>query len=387
MNRKSRLQLITSALGLSVVGFGIWALFLKPLTVHIAAIELNAPVEVFGLGTVESRVTSKVGFKVAGVLVDLFADVGDRLTKGALLARLDDREQKAKFARTRAAIDQSEATLQRAMAGLEKAQANYVNAKAINERRQTLLRTNNTSVEAAQTSKAVEDAGHADVNLANSDILVAKAAISDAKAQQLQESATLDLHTLAAPYNAMVITRQKELGSALGAGEAVFTLIDPLSIWVLAYIDESKSGDIGVGQQARIALRSLPGKEFHGRVARIETEGDRVNEERRVQIAFDRIPDDFHLGEQAEVYIATRQLTRALLVPVTAIDGIYNGRGTVWTVEDGRFQRRTVTLGLRLLDGRYEIIDGGSGKMSIVDRIPTGARVGRSARILERGNP
>jgi HlyD family secretion protein len=79
MNRKSRLQLITSALGLSVVGFGIWALFLKPLTVHIAAIELNAPVEVFGLGTVESRVTSKVGFKVAGVLVDLFADVGDRL--------------------------------------------------------------------------------------------------------------------------------------------------------------------------------------------------------------------------------------------------------------------------------------------------------------------
>ncbi len=51
-------------------------------------------VQVFGLGTVEARVTSKIGFKVAGVLVDLRADVGDRVAKGAVLARLDDREQR-----------------------------------------------------------------------------------------------------------------------------------------------------------------------------------------------------------------------------------------------------------------------------------------------------
>ena len=111
---------------------------------------------------------------------------------------------------------------------------------------------------------------------------VAKAAISDAKAQQQQEAATFDFHTLAAPYDAMVIARQKELGSALAAGEPVFTLIDPKSVWVLAYIDESKAGEIRVGEPAEIVLRSLPGQRFQGRVARIEPESDRVNEERRV---------------------------------------------------------------------------------------------------------
>jgi len=67
--------------------------------------------------------------------------------------------------------------------------------------------------------------------LADADVLVAKAAISDAKAQQQQESATLDFHTLTAPYDAMVTARQKELGCALGAGESVFTLIDPKTVW------------------------------------------------------------------------------------------------------------------------------------------------------------
>ena len=365
-------------------GAGAWALFLRPVDVHVTHVEPNVAVEVFGLGTVEARVMSKVGFKVSGVLIDLRADVGNRVTKGAVLAGLDDREQSARVGRARAANEQAEANLQRAMASLEKAQANYANAKSINERRQVLLQSQNTSVEAAQTAKAAQDSALADVNLANSEILVAKAAISDAKAQQQQETATLAFHTLASPYDAMVISRQKELGSALAAGEPVFTLIDPQSVWVLSYIDESKAGEIKVGDPAEIALRSLPGQRFHGRVARIEPEGDRVNEERRVQVASDRLPEDFHLGEQAEVYITTVRLARALLVPEAAIEGLGSNRGTVWTVEDGRLQRREATLGHRLLDGRYEVTGGIPDGAAVISQLPSGLRVGRAAIIIER---
>jgi HlyD family secretion protein len=70
-------------------------LFFRPIKVQVSQIERDVPVQVFGLGTVEARVTSKVGFKVSGVLVELTADVGDRVAKEAVLARLDDREQRA----------------------------------------------------------------------------------------------------------------------------------------------------------------------------------------------------------------------------------------------------------------------------------------------------
>jgi HlyD family secretion protein len=374
--------LVVFALVLVVAGAaGAWALFSRPVDVQVSQIEHNVLVQVFGLGTVEARVASKVGFKVSGVLVDLRADVGDRVAKGAVLARLDEREQTARVARAKAAVEQTEANLQKATAGLEKAKANYANARSIAERRQKLVQSNVTSVEAAETAKTAQDAALADVNLATSDVAVARAAIGDAKAQQQQETATLDFHTLTAPYDAMVITRQKELGSALGAGEPVFTLIDPKSVWVLAYIDESKAGEVSVGAPAEIVLRSRPGQRYRGQVARIEPESDRVNEERRVQIAFERLPNDFNLGEQAEVYVTTVHLAQALLVPEAAIEGLGRNRGTVWTVEDGRLQRREVMLGHRLLDGRYEIIGGVPEDATVLARLPRGLRVGRGATI------
>jgi HlyD family secretion protein len=356
-------------------------MFFSPVSVQVSQVERDVPVQVFGLGTVEARVTSKVGFKVSGVLVELKADVGDRVAKGSVLARLDDREQRAQVARAKAAIEQTEANLRRAKASVEKAQANYDNATRISGRQQRLVQTNSTSVEAAETAKTTQDATLADLNLANSDVVVAQANIDDAKAQQQQQSATLDFHTLTAPYDAMITARQKELGSALGAGEPVFTLIDPKSVWVLAYIDESKAGEIHVGDPAEFVLRSLPRQRFQGKVARIEPESDRVNEERRVEIAFDSIPDSFNLGEQAEVYIRTVWLMQALLVPEAAIEGLGQGRGTIWTVEDGRLQQREVTLGHRLLDGRYEIAGGLPDNALAVNQLRSGLRIGRAVKI------
>jgi HlyD family secretion protein len=363
--------------------FGAWSAYLRPVKVQVGAVQRDVAVEVFGLGTVEARVTSKIGFKVSGVLVELRADVGNLVPKGTVLARLDDREQRAQVARANAAIEQAEANLQRAKASVEKARANFANASSINQRRQTLLQNNNTSVETAQTAKAAEDATRGDLNLANSDVLVAQANIGDAKAQQQLQSATLDFHTLAAPYDAMVTARLKELGSALGPAEPVFTLIDPKSIWVLAYIDESKAGEVKVGEPAGIVLRSQPGRRIAGHVARIEPESDRVNEERKVEVAFEEIPKSVNLGEQAEVYITTVTLPQALLVPEAAIAGLAKNRGSVWTVEDGRLQRHGVMLGHRLLDGRYEITGGLPDKARVVVQLRGGLREGRAATIAE----
>lgn len=383
MNRQ---RLLLIAIALALVGAGgaaAWTLFFRAVSVQVTQPGQNVVVQVFGLGTVEARVTSKVGFKASGVLVDLRADVGDRVPKGAVLARLDDREQTARVGRAKAATEQADANLQRAMANVQKAQANYANAKTINERRQKLVQSATTSIETAETAKTAQDAALADVNLAESDVAVARAAIGDAKAQLQQESATLDFHTLAAPYDAMVTTRLKELGSALGAGEPVFTLIDPKSVWVLAFIDESKAGEIIVGEPAEIVLRSQPSQRYRGQVARIEPESDRVNEERRVAIAFDQLPADFHLGEQAEVYITTVRLPQALLVPEAAIVGLGKNRGTVWTVEEGRLQQRAVTLGHRLLDGRYEITSGVPDKAMVLAQLRSGLRTGRTAKITQ----
>jgi HlyD family secretion protein len=387
MNRTRIVVLLAVLAIVAGAAFFAWSLLLRPIEVHTAQAERDVAVQVFGLGTVEARVQSKIGFKVAGVLVDLAADVGDRVAKGAVLARLDSREQAARVARAKAAVEQATANLQKATASVEKAEANYANAKNIRTRRETLAQSNIASVETAETAANAERASAAELNLAKSDVAVAQAAIGDAKAQQQQETATFDFHSLVAPYDAMVIVRQKELGSALGTGEPVFTVIDPKSVWVLAYVDESKAGEIAVGQPAGIVLRSQPNRRISGHVARIQPESDRVNEERKVEVAFDKIPENFNLGEQAEVSITTVHLPQALLVPEAAIDDMQKNAGFVWTVEDGHLQRREVALGHRLLDGRYEITGGLPDNAVPVLQLVRGLRIGRAAAVATVQRP
>jgi HlyD family secretion protein len=383
-NRRNWKPVIYSTIllaALTAAGASIWSLFFSTVMVQAVRLEDDVAVQVFGLGTVEARVTSQIGFKVSGVLADLRADLGDRLAKGSILAHLDDREQRAQVARASAAVEQATASLQKAMASVEKAKANHANARSIHERRQALLRNDNTSIEAAQTAQAVADAAFADLNLANSEVALAQAAISDAKAQQLLQGATLDFHTVVAPYDAMVIARLKETGSALNAGQTVFTLIDPQTVWVLAYIDESKAGEIKIGDPVQIVLRSHPQQRLQGWVARIQPESDRVNEERKVEVAFDAIPAYANLGEQAEVYVTTVSLPQALLVPEAAVIGLGKGSGTVWTVENGHLQQREVVLAHRLLDGRHEITGGLPDQAAVVSQINRQLRVGRAATI------
>lgn len=363
-----------------LAGLAIWALAFRPVPVQLLTPERDVPVQVFGLGTVEARVISRVGFKGTGVLTELHADHGDTVARGAALARLDNREQTARVGRARAGVAQATANLNRTLANVAKAEAAHANARSIHERRQSLVQKNNVSVEATEGAKATLEITRADLNLALREVDVARATVSDAEAQVVIEEIALGLHTLTAPYAAVVVARQKELGSVLAPGEVVFTLADPQTVWVLGYIDESKAGGIQVGQPAEIVLRSLPGQRFSGRVARVEIESDRVNEERRIAVAFDAIPREFHLGEQAEVFITTARLPQALLIPAHAIHELKGQTGTVWTVEEDKLAQREVTLGPRLLDGRIEIVNGIPTGGRVLAALPSGLRVGRGAR-------
>jgi len=73
-----------------------WAyLHFRPITVEVASVERDVPVRVFGLGTVEARIVSQIGFEASGALVELNVDHGDQVRRGAVLDRLYSQEEAA----------------------------------------------------------------------------------------------------------------------------------------------------------------------------------------------------------------------------------------------------------------------------------------------------
>lgn len=378
-----------------LVGVGILASILatiaiannRPIKVDVASVEQNISVRVFGLGTVEARILSKIGFEVGATLIELNVDHGDLVTKGQVLARLSQGEQEAKVAKARAAREIAEVNIQRAGANLEKAIAVLAQTQEANRRKQALVGRNVVSEQSAEETARDEAVAKADVTVAQSEIASTKAQLADAQAQLQYEETLLRHRTLVAPYDAIVVERHKELGTVVKAGDPIFTIVAVGTYWGLAYVDEARAGYIEEGQRVNARLRSRPQDAFTGEVVRIGLESDRVTEERRVFIKGDNPPPRVFLGEQVEFLITVGELDKALLVPESAVHG-YNGReGTVWTVEDGRLSRRLVRFRHRTEDARLEIIEGLPDQARIVTRVEKSFREGRLARVSEGGRP
>ena len=386
--RKRLFRYLLPLLGIGAVVATVFLfMFIRPVSVEVALPAENVPVKVFGLGTVEARILSKIGFEVGAALVELNVDHGDRVKKGEVLARLHNAEQEARVAKAKAGVVNAEAAVTMAEAAVGKARAVLAQKKQTNKRKQALVAKQTVSAESAEEAQMEQDVAAAELAVAISDIDVARAALEDARAQFDVEKVLLDHHVLKAPYDAIVVQRHKELGSVLSSGEVLFTLVAPETVWTLAYVDEARAGDLEVGQPAEVRLRSLPRQMFEGQVTRIDIESDRVSEERRVYIACDRCPDSFYLGEQAEIFITTSILDEAVLVAEAVIDNFDGTKGTIWTVEDGDLHRREVALGQRTLDSRLEITGGLPEGAYVVTALRPGLREGRAARVQEGTQP
>jgi len=379
MIQKRRLILgLGVVVGLAAVAIGVFNFM--PLKVEVAQAERNVPVQVFGLGTVEARIQSAIGFQANGTLVELSADQGRRVREGDVLARLDDREQQARLAKAAAGVTNAQAMLESAEAGLAKTQTVLKLKETVNTRRQTLLKTGSTTKEAADNALTEAQSARADVQIAESNITIAKASVENAQAEYDYQKVLLDNFTLSAPYDALIVERTKELGTVLNAGEPLFKLVKADTVWVLGYVDESRAGHIEIGQKAEIQLRSRPDRVFAGHVVRIDIESDRTNEERRVYAVCDECPDQFHLGEQAEMTLTVATLETAVLVPEIAVDGLdaRRQRGDVWVVNDGELKRRTVAFGHQTLDARLEIVSGLEAGDEVVIKRVKGLKEGRA---------
>ncbi|MGG5887561.1 efflux RND transporter periplasmic adaptor subunit [Falsiroseomonas sp. HC035] len=378
MRRRTALLLAAPVL----LAIAVILLRLQPMDVEIAPAETNIPVTIFGLGTVEAQTLSRIGFEVPGTLTDLAADHGDEVRAGTVLARLNSAGQEARVARAEAGLQSAQAVAERAEAQRERAEAVQAQRQSTARRRRDLAQRGAGSAEAAELAETDAVLAAADLAVNRADAAVARAAIADARANLLAERNTLARHSLLAPYDALVVSRQREPGTALSPGEVVFTLIPPDSLWALAHVDEGRAGDLAVGQPAQVTLRSRPGQPMAAEVVRIGLEADRVTEERRVYLRCRSCPSRPILGEQVEALIETGRLPRARLVPESAVHGFDGAGGTVWTVEHGRLAQRHLRFAARLVDARLAIVEGLPEGAEVATRPTASFRIGRAARAL-----
>ncbi len=361
-NKKYLIWLIT----LLAAGIILKLTLLAPQRVKVVFVgKRDLTARVYGNGTVEAKVIVGVSSKVTGRIVELYVDQGDHVKRGQLLATLESEDLLQQQLQSEAGVSKSDANLNVERANLQKARANLVLAENNARRFKSLL-------EGGMVSKQEAEQYENTYQVAREDVARSSAAIEAVQMDQAANRAGLGFARskvadtrIYAPYDGVIVTRDLEKGGTATPGQAIVTLADPRTVWVKANVDESQLKGVAVGKNAVITLRSSPGEEWAGQVARLGHQSDRVTEELEVDVAFTPPLKDFRLGEQSEVYITTEVKKSVPSLPSAVLVTREKKRG-VWVAENGRLTFRAVTVGIRDRSDFVEITSGLGGNERVV---------------------
>jgi membrane fusion protein, multidrug efflux system len=242
-----------------------------------------------------------VSSKMLGRIQNIVVNEGDKVKPGQLLIQLDDADLRAQEAQARASLNYANQNLKLARVNLDKAQDDYQRAKTLYDSGV------NTKEQYSHIAKALDTA--------KAQYTIAQAQIDTAKAQLGVIATQIQNTKITAPIAGVIAKKSYQPGDVVQPGQAIFSLNDLNSIWVIANFEETKIRDIRVKAPVEITVDAYPGRPFKGHVALISAGivappfsiGDFTKTTQRVpvRIVFDKIPGSLILlpGMSVEVKV------------------------------------------------------------------------------------
>src|SRR5271166_1066688 len=326
----------------AAVGAGQMTLW-GPPTVAVTHPTRGEAIEaVYASGVVEAIDYARFGATVAGRVTTLLVDEGDTVRKGAVVARLDDRQP---------------------LARLDDARARLRTAEADIARDETLLNRGVVAVQALERAQQERDQAAAAVALL---------------ARQLED------YTIASPLDGVVMKRNVEPGETVAANTTLFEVASTARKRIAADVDERDIAGVRMGAKLAAHADGFPDEVFQAKVTNIRRQGDASSRTFRVEADH---PQDTKLmiGMTVDVDIVTAERTDALLVPASAVGhgpstGGRPGAAFVVVIENGRARRAEVETGA-VGQSKVEIRSGLAERDAIALDAPESLRDGQSVRV------
>lgn len=227
-----------------------------PASVVVAPVERRStPLALALVASVEPVTRSTLAAEEAGLVAERMFDEGQRVEKGAVLAR-------GKTDLVQATRDAAEATHQSAVARLAEAQATAENATKEVTRFRTIFETNVATEKELNDAVTEEQIAVATVAVRNAEILEKKAAV-----------ARLDLlltkAEIVSPVDGVVTRRYVEVGQWVNQGDPIADIVQLDPLFVRVNVPEGLVSRIKVGDPATVTVDALGGQSFTGKIDQI----------------------------------------------------------------------------------------------------------------------
>ena len=251
-------------------------------------------------GVMAAEVTSNVAFETHGQVIELLHNVGDRVEKNAVLARLDPEPLIL-------AVTQANGELERARASADDAQKKYDQQKQLLDR-------------GFATRTAFDTA---DANLKN-----AVGAVTVAQSALERAERNLKRAELRAPFTGVIAIRSVEVFEEVTGGQAIFAMQTDTKGKVEAALPETMVNQITLGSSVTVSFPPLGDAEVTGTVSEIAPLTGDANAY-PIKVSLNATPPGLRSGMSAELTFrfATETTGKAFLVPLAAVKPVIEKDG------------------------------------------------------------
>jgi HlyD family secretion protein len=309
------------------------------------------------VGNLVGDATVAVVPRAAGRLQEISVRLGDRVSRGQRIAKIEDFELQEQVKQQEAALEVSRATIRQREADLQLAQTNA-------ERSRNLFARQLLPKQTLDDTEARYQAAVAQLDLA--------------RAQNTQSTARLDElrinvqnTVIVSPVDGFVARRAADPGAFVGQNAPVVDVVDIGRVRLVANIVEKDLDQLQTGDETRVEVDAFPGEMFRGRIARVAPVLDPATRTASIEIEIPNPGFRLKPGMYARVTVTTDERKDALVVPTNAVVDTGGRRGVFLAAENNTVSFRPITVGVEE-DTQIEIVDG----LSEGDRIVTTGAAG-----------
>jgi membrane fusion protein (multidrug efflux system) len=280
------------------------------------------------IGTLNPNEEVTISAEVEGILRSVKIEEGTQVSKGMLLAAIDDSDYGLEVKRAEAALRQAEATLE--------------NTKLEFKRKDALFK------EELVTKQQYDDVVTR-LSLAEAEVERAKASLAIARLK-------LSKTKITSPLACVVKEKRVSAGDFVKNGTPLFVIIQPNPIKLRFTVPEKDVGRLKMNQEVTLKVDGFPGSEFKGKVNIVFPNVEEKTRTLQVEAIVPNNNGILKPGLFAKVILYTAGERDTIVVPVTSL--LYEAEKVkVFIIEGDRAKEREVKLGSKYGE-LMEIIDG-----------------------------
>ena len=339
--------------------------FRPPMTVEVTKVSrgrISANISV--VGNLIGQQTVDVAPKAGGRLQSISVKLGDRVRRGQVIAKIEDRELLEQVNQAEASHRVAEAGVRRSEADLSLALTNVERARNLFAR-QLLPKQQLDDAEARYTS-------------AQAQLDLSKAQVSQSEARLQELRINLGNTNVVSPTDGFVSLRHVDPGAWVSQNAPVASVVDISSLRLVANVVEKDLNAVNPGDPAIVVVDAFPGEKFNGRIARVSPILDPATRTAQMEIEVPNRENKLKPGMYANVTLQVDNRENVLLVPKNALVDSEGERGIYQPNDENRATFKRVSVGLEdnekaeILEGLTEgeiVISTGAGALRRNDQL------------------